>query len=80
MKSVSEERSCKLLTGDDVRALTELANTSLYERIRDGSFPKPLKIGRSSRWLLSEVEAWVRRLTAERDQLTRRKPTSARSA
>ncbi|MBZ4276300.1 AlpA family phage regulatory protein, partial [Mycobacterium tuberculosis] len=27
--------------------------------IQDGEFPKPIKLGRSSRWLRSEVEAWM---------------------
>ncbi|MEY1581647.1 helix-turn-helix transcriptional regulator, partial [Providencia manganoxydans] len=25
----------------------------------DGEFPKPIKLGRSSRWLKSEVEQWL---------------------
>ncbi|WP_139815825.1 helix-turn-helix transcriptional regulator [Serratia proteamaculans] len=27
--------------------------------IQLGEFPKPIKLGRSSRWLQSEVEEWV---------------------
>lgn len=30
-----------------------------YKLIQHGEFPKPIKLGRSSRWLRSEVEFWV---------------------
>jgi len=30
-----------------------------YKLIQHGEFPKPIKLGRSSRWLKSEVELWV---------------------
>ncbi|ABS49875.1 MULTISPECIES: helix-turn-helix transcriptional regulator [Yersinia] len=30
-----------------------------YKLISDGTFPKPIKLGRSSRWLHSEVQAWL---------------------
>jgi predicted DNA-binding transcriptional regulator AlpA len=27
--------------------------------IQAGKFPQPLKLGRSSRWLAAEIQAWV---------------------
>jgi len=30
-----------------------------YKLIQQGRFPKPIKMGRSSRWLKSEVEEWL---------------------
>ncbi|WP_275427499.1 helix-turn-helix transcriptional regulator [Stenotrophomonas maltophilia] len=36
-----------------------------YKLISLGEFPKPIKLGRSSRWLKSEVELWVRKRIAE---------------
>ncbi|MBW3116636.1 AlpA family phage regulatory protein [Providencia rettgeri] len=27
--------------------------------MQDGEFPKPIKLGRSSRWLKSEIEQWL---------------------
>ncbi|EJU4916115.1 AlpA family phage regulatory protein [Salmonella enterica] len=32
-----------------------------YKLISEGQFPKPVKLGRSSRWLQSEVEHWVQK-------------------
>ncbi|EOW5547100.1 helix-turn-helix transcriptional regulator, partial [Escherichia coli O5:H32] len=37
--------------------LTGLTDKWYYKLIKDGLFPKPVKLGRSSRWLKSEVEA-----------------------
>ncbi|QKJ61147.1 helix-turn-helix transcriptional regulator [Serratia fonticola] len=38
---------------------TGLTDKWFYKQIKDGEFPKPIKLGRSSRWMQSEVEAWV---------------------
>ncbi|MER5139660.1 MULTISPECIES: helix-turn-helix transcriptional regulator [Providencia] len=47
--------------------LTELTDKWFYKLIQDGEFPKPIKLGRSSRWLKSEVEHWLNeRITASR--------------
>ena len=39
--------------------LTGLSDKWFYKLIQDGEFPKPIKLGRSSRWLKSEVENWL---------------------
>lgn len=36
-----------------------------YKLIQGGLFPKPIKMGRSSRWLKSEIEAWVQQRITE---------------
>lgn len=43
-----------------ITALTGLTDKWFYKLIKDGEFPKPIKLGRSSRWLQSEVENWLR--------------------
>lgn len=43
----------------DMKFLTQftgLTDKWFYKLIQDGEFPKPIKLGRSSRWLRSEVE------------------------
>ncbi|MEV9551395.1 AlpA family transcriptional regulator [Salmonella enterica subsp. enterica] len=42
-----------------ITSLTGLTDKWFYRLIKDGLFPKPIKLGRSSRWLKSEVEAWL---------------------
>ena len=46
----------------DMAFITEFTGCSdkwFYKLIQEGSFPKPIKLGRSSRWLKSEVENWI---------------------
>ncbi|RTQ04848.1 helix-turn-helix domain-containing protein [Enterobacter sp. WCHEn045836] len=46
----------------DMAFITEYTGCSdkwFYKLIQDGLFPKPIKLGRSSRWLKSEVESWI---------------------
>lgn len=50
-----------------ITRLTGLTDKWFYKLIQDGEFPKPIKLGRSSRWLKSEVEHWLNeRITASR--------------
>ncbi|WP_409160490.1 helix-turn-helix transcriptional regulator [Pectobacterium sp. B2J-2] len=42
-----------------ITQLTGLTDKWFYKLIQLGEFPKPIKLGRSSRWLQSEVEAWL---------------------
>lgn len=48
-----------------ITRLTGLTDKWFYKLIQDGQFPKPIKLGRSSRWLQSEVEAWLQQRIAE---------------
>lgn len=54
----------------DMKFITEftgLTDKWFYKLISEGQFPKPVKLGRSSRWLQSEVEKWVQeRIDASR--------------
>ncbi|MCW2256891.1 helix-turn-helix transcriptional regulator [Providencia alcalifaciens] len=45
--------------------LTGLSDKWFYKLIQDGEFPKPIKLGRSSRWLKSEVENWLQARIAD---------------
>jgi predicted DNA-binding transcriptional regulator AlpA len=50
-----------------ITQLTGLTDKWFYKLISLGEFPKPIKLGRSSRWLESEVEAWLQqRITDSR--------------
>lgn len=39
--------------------LFQMTDKWIYNLIKDGNFPKPIKLERSSRWLKSEVESWL---------------------
>ncbi|MBJ8825212.1 AlpA family transcriptional regulator [Citrobacter freundii] len=48
-----------------ITQLTGLTDKWFYKLIQLGEFPKPIKLGRSSRWLESEVEAWLQQRIAD---------------
>jgi prophage regulatory protein len=54
----------RLLPLDAVLEQVSLSKTALYDLIRAGYFPAPVKIGRSARWLSSDVDAFVLRVAA----------------
>ena len=51
--------SPSLLHLTEVRRLVGIGKSQLYRLIGAGDFPAPVKIRRSSRWLSSEVHAWI---------------------
>ena len=55
----------KLITLGHLETLVGFKKSKLYELIHEGDFPKPLKIGRSSRWRSSEIEAWIEKIAEE---------------
>ena len=45
-----------------VKARTGLARSTIYLRMSEGSFPKPVSLGaRAVGWLESDIEAWLNR-------------------
>ena len=57
MTDVTDDR---LLRREEVEARTGLATTTIYRKMREGTFPVPLKIGaRAVRWPASEIEAFL---------------------
>lgn len=50
-----------------ITSFTGMTDKWFYQLISDGHFPKPIKLGRSSRWYRSEVEQWMQqRIEASR--------------
>ena len=43
-----------------ITSYTGLTDKWFYKLIKDGEFPKPIKLGRSSRWTESEVKTWLK--------------------
>lgn len=38
---------------------TKMTDKWIYKLIQEGKFPKPIKLGRNSRWFESEVITWL---------------------
>ena len=49
----------KMMTMAEIVKFARLTDKWFYQLIKDGKFPKPIKIGRKSFWLESEVLAWL---------------------
>ena len=50
----------QLLTRREVEHRVRLSRSSLYRKMREGSFPCPIQIGeRAVRWQEAEVAAWI---------------------
>jgi len=43
----------------EVRERVGLGKTAIYGRIKDRTFPSPIKLGRASGWIEEEVQQWV---------------------
>ncbi len=51
----------------EVVRITGIARATIYKKITDGTFPKPLKISPTCvRWRSDEIDRWVEKLTNER--------------
>ncbi|MGP0945483.1 helix-turn-helix transcriptional regulator [Serratia sp. CY74737] len=48
-----------------ITGFTQLTDQWFYKLIGDGLFPKPIKLGRSSRWSKIEVESWMQQRIAD---------------
>lgn len=47
------------LRAPEVMARTGLSRTTIWRRIKAGTFPAPIELGQNSvGWLASEIEAW----------------------
>ncbi len=58
----------RLMRLPEVKAITTLGKSAIYERVKNGNFPRPCHLGRTAAWAESEVLAWVAERLAERGQ------------
>ncbi len=49
----------RLIDLNEVMLITGFKKTAIYSWVKSGEFPHPVRIGRSARWSLEEVEAWI---------------------
>ena len=49
----------KIIRLPQVKELVGLGKTAIYDKIKNGSFPMPIKLGRASGWLEGEVQEWI---------------------
>ena len=50
----------RIIRRGEVSTLTGLARATIYQKVADGSFPAPIRLGaRSVGWRLSDIVAWL---------------------
>ena len=55
---MAQQRS--LIRNREVRSRVGFSNTTLYEKIKEGTFPKPIRIGdRMVAWDSAEIDSWI---------------------
>lgn len=71
MNTLNTNSTSTLLCAEDplidmtfITTCTGMTDKWFYKLIGDGLFPKPIKLGRSSRWRKSEVETWMQQRIA----------------
>ena len=58
----------RFLRRPEVEMVTGLPRSTIYDRMSEGTFPKPVKIGpQAVGWLEDEIAAWVEAKISERD-------------
>lgn len=57
-----------ILREQQVAQLTGLSRQTRWRMVKHGRFPKPVRLtGRSSGWLRSEVDAWIKARADQRE-------------
>ena len=60
--------SARLIRMPAVRERIGLGRTAVYELIKLGRFPRPVKVGAVSAWIDVEITRWIEQLAVKRDK------------
>lgn len=70
----------KLIRFPDVRFLTGMARSTIYERMKEGSFPRPLKLSvRHVAWRERDILDWIESLPTSQGMTWDEAPDETRS-
>lgn len=58
----------RLIPLREVKSQVGMCRTTIYTRIAAGEFPKHVKLGKSSRWLQSEIQNFIEQQANRRGQ------------
>lgn len=62
----------KMIDADQVALLLDISKRHLARLVHDGEFPKPLRIGRATRWPATDVIVYLQKLRLQREHRPRR--------
>ncbi len=49
----------QLLTAEQVAGRLNISKSSLYDAVKDGRLPKPLRFGGRLRWKPQQIDLWI---------------------
>lgn len=65
----NQETQLRITRLPEVKALTGLSRSTIYQRITDGTFPAQINLGsRAVGWLASDIQNWIDSRIEARDQ------------
>ena len=50
-----------LISADTLSHLLGISTRTIWRRLNCGDIPKPVRLGKSVRWRLSEIKSWIDR-------------------
>lgn len=71
MISESKTKPLRLISLSEVMDRVGLSKATVYKRIHDGDFPAPVHLGSTSRWVESEIDAWIQEQIETRNAAAR---------
>jgi len=58
--AITNQERLSIIRRKEVERRTGLSRSTIYLRIQEGSFPRPINLGaRAVGWLENEIEAWL---------------------
>ena len=62
-------KSTRLIRLEEVKRRTGFQKSSIYNRITEGIFPRPVPLGaRAVAWVEDEIQEWINSRISERDK------------
>lgn len=57
----------QMLTVHHVSKILSLGVSTIWRKVKEGSFPAPIKIGGATRWHRKQIDAYIDELTADKN-------------
>lgn len=66
-QTVNSLGEARLIRFPEVQERVSMGRTAVYELIKAGKLPRPVKVGAASAWIDVEITRWIEQLAAKRD-------------
>jgi prophage regulatory protein len=66
-QTINSLGEARLIRFPAVQERVSMGRTAVYELIKAGKFPRPVKVGAASAWIDVEITRWIEELASKRD-------------